>query len=136
MKELEGCGVNLFSSLMTRLQQQVEEYTACQQGANQADTNRNCSDSVRRATVDLQQQLDSYKECTKNIRLKPDSRTELIECSSVLFHLAAIRISQQFEEFLNCKQQSKGDCSDSIQRATDDLQQGLHNFIHCTKDIS
>uniref|UniRef100_A0A182JPU8 Protein TsetseEP domain-containing protein n=1 Tax=Anopheles christyi TaxID=43041 RepID=A0A182JPU8_9DIPT len=70
---------------------------------------------------------------------RKDSRTELIGCSSTLFHLAATRLSKQLEEFEDCKRSnvnvSNHDCSDSIRRATADLQQGLYNFIHCTKDI-
>uniref|UniRef100_A0A182LYQ7 Protein TsetseEP domain-containing protein n=1 Tax=Anopheles culicifacies TaxID=139723 RepID=A0A182LYQ7_9DIPT len=111
-KELEGCGVSLFSFIMTRLNQQVEEYTACQQ-LNAGNSNYDCSEN---------------------------SRTELIACGSTLFQLAAIRISHQFAEFEECKRSDADasnakDCSESIKRATADLQQGLHDYNHCTKDI-
>ncbi|XP_053665714.1 uncharacterized protein LOC128714858 [Anopheles marshallii] len=66
-KELESCGVKLFSFIMARLQQQIEEYTACQQ-LNAGDSNYSCSESIQRATVDIQQALLSYMECTKDIR--------------------------------------------------------------------
>uniref|UniRef100_A0A182W6M9 Protein TsetseEP domain-containing protein n=1 Tax=Anopheles minimus TaxID=112268 RepID=A0A182W6M9_9DIPT len=134
-EELESCGVSLFSFIMTRLNQQIEEYTACQQ-LNGGESSYNCSGSIQRAKVDLQQELLVYEDCTKDIH----SRTELIACSSTLFHLAAIRISRQFEEFVECKRNEPNvsyskDCSDTIKRATDDLQQGLQDFNHCTKDI-
>uniref|UniRef100_A0A182XL83 Uncharacterized protein n=1 Tax=Anopheles quadriannulatus TaxID=34691 RepID=A0A182XL83_ANOQN len=65
-----------------------------------------------------------------------DPRTELIGCGSVLFHLAANRLTLQLEEFAVCKRSNPGyDCSDSIRRAISDLQQGLFDLNHCTKDI-
>uniref|UniRef100_A0A182RMC7 Uncharacterized protein n=1 Tax=Anopheles funestus TaxID=62324 RepID=A0A182RMC7_ANOFN len=68
-----------------------------------------------------------------------DSRTELIACSSTLFQLAAHRLSIQLGEFMECKRKdtdsSDKNCRDIIQRATDDLQQGLNEYNNCTKFI-
>uniref|UniRef100_A0A182JPU9 Protein TsetseEP domain-containing protein n=1 Tax=Anopheles christyi TaxID=43041 RepID=A0A182JPU9_9DIPT len=67
LEALGACSGNLFGLLMSRLLQQVEDYTACQQ-ANAEDPNHNCSDSIQRATVDLQLQLVNYIDCTNSIR--------------------------------------------------------------------
>ncbi|XP_052898234.1 uncharacterized protein LOC128305006 [Anopheles moucheti] len=66
-KQLESCGVKLFSFIMTRLQKQIEEYTACQQ-LSADNSNYNCSESIQRAIVDMQHELLSYLDCTKDIR--------------------------------------------------------------------
>uniref|UniRef100_A0A182Y3E2 Uncharacterized protein n=1 Tax=Anopheles stephensi TaxID=30069 RepID=A0A182Y3E2_ANOST len=63
-----------------------------------------------------------------------DSRTELIGCSSTLFHLAANRISRQFEEFVECKQTAT-DCREPVQRGQNALQQGLVDYMQCTEYI-
>nr|AAL68789.1 hypothetical protein 12 [Anopheles gambiae] len=65
---LGACSGNLFGLLMTRLQQMVEDFTACRQEATANDPQHDRSDSIQRAKVDLQQQLVNYSYCTKNIQ--------------------------------------------------------------------
>ena len=65
---LGACSGNLFGLLMTRLQQMVEDFTACRQEATANDPQHDCSDSIQRAKVDLQQLLVNYSYCTKNIQ--------------------------------------------------------------------
>ncbi|XP_049301709.1 uncharacterized protein LOC125775198 isoform X1 [Anopheles funestus] len=65
--ELEVCSVSLFSLIMTRLQQQIEDYSACQQ-SSPGGSNYNCSETIYWTSVDLQNGLRNYTDCTKNLR--------------------------------------------------------------------
>nr|AAO06820.1 putative salivary protein hyp12 [Anopheles stephensi] len=66
-KKLEACGVSLFSFWMTRLQQQIEDFSACKQ-FNDGNSDPNCRGSIESATIDLQQAFSDYGECIRDIR--------------------------------------------------------------------
>uniref|UniRef100_A0A182NTS5 Protein TsetseEP domain-containing protein n=1 Tax=Anopheles dirus TaxID=7168 RepID=A0A182NTS5_9DIPT len=64
-----------------------------------------------------------------------DPQKELEVCDVNLFSLINTRLQQQILEYMACQQSGGGSCRGSIERATVDIQQGIVNFLYCTKDI-
>uniref|UniRef100_A0A182QM86 Uncharacterized protein n=1 Tax=Anopheles farauti TaxID=69004 RepID=A0A182QM86_9DIPT len=64
--ELIACGTTLFQFASYRLSQQLNEFDDCQQ-LNAGLEDRDCSGSIQRTIVDMQQQLLDYIRCTRDI---------------------------------------------------------------------